>query len=175
MFAVGAVSGSAITGTLLGLLGGLTGIRGGITAIAILAGAGVLFLAADVGIAGLKTPTLRRQTNSTWWRSRGSSSATVLWGIDLGLGFTTIRVGSLYWLAALAVFLKGSPSSGATIMIFYGVGVAAHVFVGVFLLDRNDRHPRPNIRALALSHLMRSLLVAALAIWTVYLAVRIAD
>src|SRR2546422_7899193 len=88
VFALGAVAGAATTGVLIGALGSAVQALAGERVLAVVVGAaGALLLLADLGVLGLRTPTLRRQTSSTWYRERGAHSAWALWGFDLGLGF----------------------------------------------------------------------------------------
>jgi hypothetical protein len=117
LFALGAVGGAATTGALIGLLAALVGGR--IPAMAVGA-AGLLLLLVDLG---LRTPTLRRQTCSTWYRERGARSVWALWGFDLGLGFSTIRLSSLYWLMVLVVAAFVSPALAPLVLAFYGLGL----------------------------------------------------
>jgi hypothetical protein len=116
VFALGAVVGAAATGTLIGLL-----VSAGAQVPAIAVGAaGCLLLAADLSVGTL---TLRRQTCSTWYRDRGAGKAWALWGFDLGLGFSTIRLSSLYWLAVLFVAAFVSPVLAPLVLAFYGLGL----------------------------------------------------
>lgn len=117
LFALGAIGGAATTGALIGVLGVLVGGR--IPAIAVGAvGCGLLLV--DLL---LRTPTLRRQTCSTWYRERGARSVWALWGYDLGLGFSTIRLSSLYWLMVVIVAAFISPWLAPLVLAFYGLGL----------------------------------------------------
>jgi|SRR5919109_985983 hypothetical protein len=120
VFALGAVAGAATTGTLIGLLGAAGGRRVPALGVGL---AGCLLLLADLGFLGLRTPTLRRQTCSTWYRERGAGFAWPMWGFDLGLGFSTIRLSSLYWLMALFVAAFVSPVLAPLVLAFYGLGL----------------------------------------------------
>src|SRR2546423_4647490 len=120
VFALGALAGAATTGALIGLLGAFVGGR--VPTIAVGA-AGCLLLLVDLGILGLRTPTLRRQTCSTWYRERGARSVWALWGFDLGLGFSTIRLSCLYWLMLLFVAAFVSPVLAPLVLASYGVGL----------------------------------------------------
>jgi hypothetical protein len=79
---------------------------------------------------------LGRQTERSWRLELGPDLAAVLWGLDLGLGITTIRVTALFWLAALLAMAAGSPIVGALTMLAYGLCQAAGVLVGRWLRDR---------------------------------------
>jgi hypothetical protein len=121
VFALCAMVGAAITGSLIGLLGGAAQALAGERALAVAVGAvGCLLLLADLR---MRTPTLRRQTCSTWYRERGAGTAWALWGFDLGLGFSTIRLSSLYWLMVLFVAAFVSPVFAPLVFAFYGLGL----------------------------------------------------
>jgi hypothetical protein len=47
----------------------------------------------------------------------------VLWGFDLGLGFSTIRLSSLYWLMVLFVAAFVSPVLAPLVVALYGLGL----------------------------------------------------
>lgn len=121
VFALCAMVGAAITGSLIGLLGGAAQALAGERALAVAVGAvGCLLLLADLR---MRTPTLRRQTCSTWYRERGAGTAWALWGFDLGLGFSTIRLSSLYWLMVLFVAAFVPPVFAPLVLAFYGLGL----------------------------------------------------
>jgi cytochrome c biogenesis protein CcdA len=126
VFGLGAVAGALITGSLVGLLGGAAQALVGEHVLAVAVGAaGCVLLLADLGFLGLRTPTLRRQTSSAWYRERGARTAWGLWGLDLGLGFSTIRLSSLYWLMVLFVVAFVPPVLAPLVLAFYGLGLGA--------------------------------------------------
>jgi hypothetical protein len=129
VFALGAVVGAATTGVLIGALAvGVQAFAGhGVRAVAV-GVAGCLLLLADLG---RRTPTLRRQTCSTWYRERGAGFAWPLWGFDLGLGFSTIRLSSVYWLMVLFVAAFVSPVLAPLVLAFYGLGLGVAVAAAV--------------------------------------------
>jgi len=141
LFTLGAVAGGLFTGSLVGVLGalvqGLAGER--VLAVAVGAAGGALLLA-DLGVLGLRTPTLRRQTTSTWYRERGPRAAWALWGIDLGLGFSTIRLSSLYWLLVLFVAAFVSPVLAPLVFALYGLGLGI-VFLAAVLAQTRRASP----------------------------------
>ena len=121
VFALCAMVGAAITGSLIGLLGGAAQSLAGERTLAVgVSAAGCVLLLADLR---MRTPTLRRQTCSTWYRERGAGTAWALWGFDLGLGFSTIRLSSLYWLMVLFVAAFVSPVFAPLVFAFYGLGL----------------------------------------------------
>jgi hypothetical protein len=117
VFALGATVGAASTGALIGLLGALVGGRMPVIAVGAV-GCGLLL--ADLVF---RTPTLRRQTCATWYRERGARSVWAFWGFDLGLGFSTIRLSSLYWLMVVVVAAFVSPWLAPLVLAFYGLGL----------------------------------------------------
>ena len=122
VFALSAMVGAAITGSVIGLLGGAAQALAGERTLAVAVGAaGCLLLLADLR---MRTPTLKRQTCSTWYRERGAGTAWALWGFDLGLGFSTIRLSSLYWLMVLFVAAFVPPVFAPLVLAFYGLGLA---------------------------------------------------
>lgn len=155
-------------GAMLGLLGlalvpgqWLSRVLIGIAAI------GIVMALSDLGVAGTSTLTLRRQTCPVWWHTLGPVRAAFLWGLDLGLGFTTIRVASLYWMVALVVFALASPILGAVILGGYGLALALNLALGVqFLALRNGII---GIRALRLFEPLKIGLAIILLAWSILL------
>ena len=129
VFAVGAILGAAVTGAVVGVLAAVfQAVAGeGVRAVVVGVAGGVLLLV-DLS---LRTPTLRRQTCSTWYRERGPRFAWPLWGFDLGLGFSTIRLSSLYWLMVLFVAAFVSPALAPLALAFYGLGLGVVVAAAV--------------------------------------------
>ena len=129
VFAVGAILGAAVTGAVVGVLAAVfQAVAGeGVRAVVVGVAGGVLLLV-DLG---LRTPSLRRQTCSTWYRERGPRFAWPLWGFDLGLGFSTIRLSSLYWLMVLFVAAFVSPALAPLALAFYGLGLGVVVAAAV--------------------------------------------
>ncbi|HEY7148981.1 MAG TPA: hypothetical protein VH420_05995 [Gaiellaceae bacterium] len=124
IFAAAAILGAALTGVVVGLIGGVVQSVFDERTLAIAVGvAGAVLLVADLGLLGLRSPTLRRQTCSTWYLQRGPRSVWKFWGFDLGLGFSTIRLSSLYWLMVLFVAAFVSPVLAPLALAFYGLGL----------------------------------------------------
>lgn len=143
-FSTGAVAGGATIGALLGALGaGAQNLAGRRTLGVLVGGIGCALLLADLGVLRLRTPTLRRQTCSTWYRERGPRTAWILWGFDLGLGFSTIRLGSLYWLAALFVVAFVPPTAAPFVLACYGLGLALALSAAAarHAISRDDSSP----------------------------------
>ena len=139
VFALCAMVGAAITGSLIGLLGGAAqSLAGERTLAAAVGAAGCVLLLADLR---MRTPTLRRQTCSTWYRERGAGTAWAFWGFDLGLGFSTIRLSSLYWLMVLFVAAFVSPVFAPLVFAFYGLGLGVALAGAVVAQSRIASSP----------------------------------
>lgn len=169
LYTTGAVASSMAFGAFLGWLGTLLETdRWASVALAVVGGVGVILALCDLGVAGAKTPTLRRQTCPVWWRTLGKTRTMLLWGIDLGLGFSTIRVAALYWVVALMVIALASPLTGATILSSYGLALALNLCFGVVVLEIISGTPPP-LRALQLFSLLKRSLAVILLLWSAFL------
>jgi hypothetical protein len=161
VFGVGAVAGALITGSVVGLLGGATQALAGERVLAVAVGAaGCALLLADLGFLGLRTPTLRRQTSSAWYRERGARAAWALWGFDLGLGFSTIRLSSLYWLMMLFVVAFVSPVLAPLVLAFYGLGLGV-AFAAAVVAQRHRVSSGPSSPGLGLLRAARPVRLAS--------------
>ena len=124
-FTVGALVGGVITFGGLGLLGQWLG-AGGTGAAAV---AAVIAVAAAIGEArGVRiVPQVRRQVPESWRRVLPVPLAAGLYGVLLGLGFTTFILTFAVWaLAAVSVAL-GDPALGAVLGLAFGIGRALPV------------------------------------------------
>ena len=123
LYATGAVLGALVTGTAVTIAQAATShldVRWRwITLGAIAAG----LAAADLDFWRLHTPSLRRQTGAQWPRTMGPRRAWLAWGFDMALGFTTIRVTSLIWLALAAAVLVIASPAGFLVAGAYAAGV----------------------------------------------------
>jgi hypothetical protein len=116
-FALGALAGALIT------FGGLSCLGAALGAAAPVAAA-VIALAAAVGEArNLRImPQVRRQVPESWRRVLPVPLAAGLYGVLLGLGFTTFILTFAVWaLAGVAVAL-GDPQTGLAIGLGFGLG-----------------------------------------------------
>jgi hypothetical protein len=139
VFGLGALAGAGTTGVVVGLLGAAFQSLAGDTVRAVVVGAvGCLLLLVDLA---LRTPTWRRQTCSTWYRERGPRFAWPVWGFDLGLGFSTIRLSSLYWLMVLFVAAFVSPWLAPAVLACYGLGLGV-AFAGALIVQARSK-PAP--------------------------------
>jgi hypothetical protein len=157
-FAVGAVLGGVATYGGLAALGALLHSAGDGPALAV---AAVLAAAAAVGEAlGVRiVPQIRRQVPEPWRRTMPLALASWLYGILLGLGFTTFVLTLAVWALAGVSLAAGDVTLGLVIGVGFGVGRAlpvvglassATIGTGRRLLERMEQRP----------HLLRRLRVA---------------
>jgi hypothetical protein len=124
-FTLGALTGGVLTFGGLARLGQALGAGG--TGAAVVAAA--VAVAAAIGEArGVRiVPQVRRQVPESWRRVLPVPLAAGLYGVLLGLGFTTFILTFAVWaLAAVSVAL-GDPALGAVLGLAFGVGRALPV------------------------------------------------
>jgi hypothetical protein len=92
-----------------------------------------------------------------------------LWGVDLGLGFTTIRVSSLYWIVALVAMVLASPWIGAAILGAYGLALVLNLGIGAMFFERGGHGVHANVLAIRLVHPLKVALAVALLAWSTLL------
>jgi hypothetical protein len=92
-------------------------------------------------------------------------------GVDLGLGFTTIRVGSLYWIVSLVVMVLASPWLGAAILGAYGLALVLNVGIGAMYFERGGHGDcvHANVLAIRLFRPRKVVLAVALLAWSISL------
>ena len=122
-FVLAATAAGAGLGAVLGAAGGLVGLsaaaRTGLLAVAVAAAVAVDLL------PGLRAPGPRRQVNEAWLgRYRGWVYGAGF-GIQLGLGVTTIVSTAAVYATGAAAFLAGSSAAGALVGGAFGLARAA--------------------------------------------------
>jgi hypothetical protein len=119
-FAAGALAGGAITFGGLALLGEALG-AGGPAALTV---AAMAALAAAVGEArGARiVPQVRRQVPESWRRRMPVPLAAGLYGVLLGLGFTTFILTFAVWALAGVSIAVGDPALGLAVGLAFGAG-----------------------------------------------------
>ncbi len=119
-FAAGALAGGAVTFGGLALLGEVLG-AGGPAALVV---AAAVALAAAVGEArGARiVPQVRRQVPESWRRRLPVPLAAGLYGVLLGLGFTTFILTFAVWALAGVSVALGDPALGLAIGLAFGAG-----------------------------------------------------
>jgi hypothetical protein len=141
-FAVGALAGGVITFGLLGALGAVTHGAGEPLAYGLAAAIAVAAAVAEARGRPIM-PQLRRQLPEHWRHVMPMPVAAGLYGILLGLGFTTfVLTFGVFALAGIA-FAVGEPVVGVAIGIGFGAGRAPPIVAIAPIADRD-----PGIRAL---------------------------
>ncbi len=125
-FTLGAVLGGLVTFAGLAFLGSLVDPHSGGVREAI--GAIIALAAAVADWRGVKiAPQIRRQVPERWRWTLPLPLACALYGILLGLGFTTFVLAFAVWALAGICFAAGDPAVGALIGVGFGLGRAAPV------------------------------------------------
>lgn len=103
------------------------------SALALFAAVGLLLMVVDLAWPGpLSVIGWSRQTCQAWTRSKHHNLANAAWGFDLGLGFTTFRVSSIYWLAVVAAVLLASAKAIPWLTLSYSAGLVAGIIAAVW-------------------------------------------
>jgi hypothetical protein len=129
-YVIGSVLGGIAIAGALGWLGAAVGLGslGVSVRLAILAAAVAVGIAVDLGLGGLRLPTIHRQVNEDWLVRYRSWVYGLGFGVQLGLGVVTIVTTSSIYAMLLASALSGSAASGAVIGGVFGFVRAAIVF-----------------------------------------------
>jgi hypothetical protein len=128
-----------LVSVLVGLATGLVGrdLAGaptdGLMAAAL--GVAMLAIAREVRWRDIPVPHLRRQTRSVWAKGRGMKVGSVLWGLDLGLIFSTYVAFSGAWVLLAVAIASGQPAFAAGIFGSYWIGRALSVWIAPLWVD----------------------------------------
>ena len=133
-FGAGALIGGVVTFGGLALVGDRLGAGGG--AAAAVAVAALLTAAAGDAAGRRIVPQVRRQVPESWRRVLPVPLAAGLYGVLLGLGFTTFVLSFATWGLAALCLAVGAPSTGLAIGLAFGVGRAVPVLALAPLQDR---------------------------------------
>jgi hypothetical protein len=134
-FTVGALVGGAFTFGALAALGALA--HGAGDALAYAVGAGIATVAAIAEIRGTRIlPQVRRQLPEPWRRLMPMPVAAGLYGVLLGLGFTTFVLSFAVFALAGIAFAVGEPGTGIAVGLAFGVGRALPVVLVAPVADR---------------------------------------
>lgn len=126
-FAAGALGGAVVTFGGLALVGAELGWAGGLAAAL---ACGALLVAAAGDAAGRRlVPQVRRQVPESWRRILPLPVAGGLYGILLGLGFTTFVLSFATYGLAVVCLALGDPGLGMAAGIAFGAGRALPVLV----------------------------------------------
>jgi hypothetical protein len=133
-FVPGAIAGGIVT---FGALAALGGIAHGAGRVAYLVAAAVALLAAVAEARGAPiVPQIRRQLPEHWRRALPMPLAAALYGVLLGLGFTTFVLSFGVWALAGISFAVGEPAAGIVIGAAFGVGRALPIALLAPVADR---------------------------------------
>ena len=136
-FAAGALAGGVATFGGLALLGARARRR---RAAAIAVAAAVALAAAAGEARGARiVPQVRRQVPESWRRVLPVPLAAGLYGVLLGLGFTTFVLSFAVWALARRGLALGDPALGLLVGLGFGAGRALPVVVLAPLRDRARR------------------------------------
>lgn len=139
-FGLGSVGGGMLLGLLPALVGSTLDLDSTV-ALWALAGLVALGLALDLGLAGLRLPTLRRQVDEEWLGRYRGWVYGLGFGAQLGVGLATIVTLSATYAAIAAAFLSGSLVAGLAIGAAFGAGRWAGALAGG-LVRRPDQLAR---------------------------------
>lgn len=126
---LGCLCGSAFIGGLLGCIGAILRAKApqlvGSSSVLLITGAiATLYSFRESGLLKVPAPKLSRQVFSRWRLTLAPRKAAILYGLELGVGFTTYVTATTFYVVSLWALLVGSPLLGAFGMTAFGVGRA---------------------------------------------------
>lgn len=136
-YALGSTLAGALLGALLGGAGSLLALGPGTTAGLVLV-LGAAALAYDLGLGGLRLPTVRRQVDKDWLDRYRGWVVGLGFGFQLGLGVVTIVTTAAVYLTLALAALSASPAGGAAVGATFGL-VRALVILAVAPVRRPDQ------------------------------------
>jgi Cytochrome C biogenesis protein transmembrane region len=127
-YVMGSLLGGIAVGLVLGWLGARLPEATASTRLVLLGSIVAIGLALDLGVLGLRLPTVHRQVDEAW-RTRYRGWVWGLgYGVELGVGVVTIVTTSTVYAAWAAAALSGGPIAGAAIGAAFGLSRALPVF-----------------------------------------------
>jgi hypothetical protein len=118
-FIVASTCAGALLGAMCGAAG--SGFSSRDVALVVIAALGAIGLVLDRGMFGTRVPGPRRQVEEQWLTTYRGWVYGAGFGLQLGLGFTTIVSASATWLAFACALLSGSARGGLLIGATYGL------------------------------------------------------
>lgn len=134
-FLPGALAGAVVTFGGLALAGSTLHGEGGEVAYAIAAAVALAAAAAEARGARI-APQIRRQLPEHWRRVMPMPVAAALYGVLLGLGFTTFVLTFGVWALAGIALALGDPQAGLVLGVGFGVGRALPIVALAPVADR---------------------------------------
>ena len=123
-FIAGAGAGGATAGGALGLAGATLRHHAGLPlgpVVAIVVAAVVAGIPLDLGVGGMRLPTVHRQVNEDWLNRYRGGVYGFGFGFQLGLGVATIVTTATVYLTFVLAFLAGSAWAGLAIGAAFGL------------------------------------------------------
>ncbi len=121
-YVVATLAASSSTGALLGAAGDRLGLPGAALVVAALAAVGV---ALDVGVGGLRVPTIHRQVDEGMLSRYRGWVYGASYGLQLGLGVVTVVNSAAVYVALALALLSGSAAGGLAVGATFGAARAA--------------------------------------------------
>jgi hypothetical protein len=127
-YLIGSVAGGALLGGAVGGVGALArdllswsdGVTGG--AVVVVCAVALLL---DLGISGLRLPSVRRQVNEDWLTEYREWVYGIGFGFQLGLGVVTIVTTATVYVTFGLAFLTGSLPAGLVVGAVFGLARAS--------------------------------------------------
>ncbi len=136
-YLVGSTIAAALFGGLLGAVGNLLPL-GPVTTGAMVVVLCAVALAFELGVGGLRLPTVHRQVDKDWLDRYRGWVVGAGFGFQLGLGVVTIVNTAAVYLALALALLTGSAGAGAVVGATFGL-VRALVILAVAGVHRPDQ------------------------------------
>lgn len=102
----------------------------------------MIAMAREVGWISFPLPQFRRQTRDIWARIFPRIVTAGLWGLDLGLIFTTYFTFSGIWLLVIVAILSREFGFGAALFATYWLGRALSVWIAPLLMPSANATPQ---------------------------------
>lgn len=126
---------SSLVGAFLGLLGEwVSTIVNGRFGLWFAVAIALLAITHELGWVYYPIPQLKRQTKDIWAKLFARKVAAMLWGLDLGLTFSTWLTFSGAWVLVVLTIVIGKPSFGASLFGLYWLGRALSLWIAPLLL-----------------------------------------
>jgi hypothetical protein len=156
-YILGSVVGGALLGGLSGLLGAVVlghGSAGRRALPVVVAVTCTLGAALDLGVGGLRLPSVRRQVNGDWLHRYRGWVYGIGYGVQLGFGVATIVTSAIVYLVFVFAFLAASWPAATLIGAAFGLARAAPILTTVRIVTPTrlrEYHQRMQRRGLVAS------------------------
>jgi hypothetical protein len=124
----GAIS-STLVGLGLGALGSVVTSSFARPALAVCLGVAIAGFLREARIVPIPLPQLKRQTRDVWAKGNLAPVAAALWGLDLGLTFSSWMTFAGVWFVFAVSAASADPGFGAALLGAYWAGRASSVWV----------------------------------------------